>query len=167
MAASFQQEKVYQIPAANFFAELRSPHFWNTLNFVFRSENPTPGGYWYRFHHGVSMASWGEKLTVTVVALSPTATQVTVHSECGMPTQLIDWGKNKSNVNKVFAHLETCVRANVTPPPPPPYTVVSTAQNPLPAAPVAPVDNVCFCAGCGTRMLKTDRFCGTCGRKNG
>src|SRR5262249_2621791 len=45
---------------------------------------------------GVNVWSWGEKITITFVA----GNSLVVRNECTLPTQCIDWGKNKSNVRK-------------------------------------------------------------------
>jgi hypothetical protein len=64
----------------------------------------------------VSMSSWGEKVTVYVDAYN----QVSVTSQCLLPTQLIDWGKNKRNVNRFFGHLTALLQPSAFPPPAPP-----------------------------------------------
>ena len=50
---------------------------------------------------GFSFRSWGENVSVHV---DDTGT-VQVTSECSMPTQLVDYGKNKSNVTRFLAGL--------------------------------------------------------------
>jgi len=52
---------------------------------------------------GFSLFSWGENLHITVEDNG----NVTIKSECAMPTQLIDWGRNKKIVHKIFATLAT------------------------------------------------------------
>lgn len=69
-----------------------------------------------------SMWSWGEKITVHVDGYN----QVSMLSQCLLPTQLIDWGKNKRNVNRFFGHLTALLQ----PPQLPPYQ--SPAQFPPP-----------------------------------
>jgi hypothetical protein len=43
----------------------------------------------------MSLVSWGETLTVSLVA-----GQITVRSVCSWPLQIIDWGKNRQNVER-------------------------------------------------------------------
>ncbi len=106
MAAQFQDTKVYNYPIIYFLNELRSTRLCNELRLTLKSETPETDHIRFSFNHGVSMSSWGEKITVTVTPLSDSVTSLHIHSECGMPTQVIDWGKNKKNVNSLFSHLE-------------------------------------------------------------
>jgi len=52
---------------------------------------------------GFSLFSWGEKLHITIDDKG----NVTIKSESAMPTQLIDWGRNKKIVHKIFASMAT------------------------------------------------------------
>jgi hypothetical protein len=49
----------------------------------------------------VSWWSWGETFKVRVLSQ-----KVLVRSECALPTQRFDWGKNKENVTRFFDHLD-------------------------------------------------------------
>lgn len=66
------------------------------LGWDFTPEDPNH----FRATVPVNMASWGETLTVGLAA-----GQVTVRSACTMPFQLIDWGKNRQNVEQFLAHF--------------------------------------------------------------
>ena len=77
----------------------------SNLNVVIKSENNTNTGCWFRIHHGMSFVSYGEKITVTLTYLGEDKTQIDVVSECGMPTQIIDYGKNKKNVAAIFNYI--------------------------------------------------------------
>lgn len=48
-----------------------------------------------------SMSSWGERIQVWVKPES-LGTQVTVESRCRLGTQVIDWGRNRRNVNRLL-----------------------------------------------------------------
>ena len=48
--------------------------------------------------------SWGESLTATV-GFGPAGAVVTVHSISAMPTTLVDFGKNRKNVDRVLDAL--------------------------------------------------------------
>jgi len=49
---------------------------------------------------GVSFWSWGEKILVRLHEHGATVT-----SRCALVTQCFDWGKNRSNVRKLFAEF--------------------------------------------------------------
>lgn len=53
----------------------------------------------------ISWRSWGEELTVRVDP-GPDGTHVFVRSECEAPFQIIDWGKNRANVQLIILGLE-------------------------------------------------------------
>ena len=105
VAAKSQDSKFYLVPLSYFMEKLRAIGRSN-LNVKLVSENPEANGVtWFRIHHGFSFFSYGEKITVT---LSPRdgGTNVHILSECGMPTQIIDYGKNSRNVKAIFDYLE-------------------------------------------------------------
>lgn len=49
--------------------------------------------------------SWGENITVHFTELAPGSTRVEVMSKPSMPTTLVDWGKNRRNVDKILAAI--------------------------------------------------------------
>ena len=51
---------------------------------------------------GMNLWSWGENLTIYVDA----AGNVDVQSQCSFPLQLIDWGKNRRNCNRLLDAVE-------------------------------------------------------------
>ena len=53
----------------------------------------------------MNIRSWGEKVIVTFL---PNNT-ISVTSKCALPTQCLDWGKNKANINKFMAELRNHV----------------------------------------------------------
>lgn len=55
----------------------------------------------------VNLSSWGEKVRVEISYDGV----VTVRSECAMPWQCIDWGKNGDNVRKFFHQLTSQIPA--------------------------------------------------------
>ena len=147
------------------------------LNLTLKSENPSGDGVWFRIHHGMTMASYGEKITVT---LTPTANGTHVHilSECGLPTQLVDYGKNKSNVAVIFQYLEQGMQDAVTQPQAP-QQEVPAAPEPAPAQAAAqeptfapetvpapaPAPQFFFCKYCGKKLPVDAVFCTACGTK--
>lgn len=51
---------------------------------------------------GISMASWGEDITIHLNKLSATRTQMLIQSGAKVGTTLIDMGKNKKNVDNII-----------------------------------------------------------------
>ena len=122
------------------------------------------------------MKSYGEKITVTLTDLGGTATNVRIHSECGMPTQLMDLGKNMENVTYLFGFLTQGLPQVQYQPQPvrqpvqqpyqaqpavqQPYQAVRTQQQEQPQA-AGPK----FCFRCGAKLTPGAKFCTSCGGK--
>lgn len=153
MGAKHQEKRVYNVDYNAAVMAVRSMDK-SSLNIDLQSENPTPTGVWFRFLHGMSFKSYGEKITIT---LNRTAngTEVDILSECGMPTQFFDSGKNRQNVNNIFDFFGNAL-ANAPQP----------AAQPQPA-PQAPAVNgqFKFCSQCGTKASADSRFCASCGHR--
>ena len=160
MAAQYGQNYTINATMDQLINIFRSPAFAAPLNIKLKSENPSPSGIWFRFHHGMSWASYGEKITITLTPLSATTVLVQIHSECGMPTQVIDWGKNKSVVCNVYeqimAMLNSQAPAHNMPNPNPSYNA---------PAPQPQNNGTKFCFRCGTRLDASAAFCSHCGQK--
>lgn len=73
----------------------------------------------------ISWASWGENIRVDFVKLGPTRTQMIVKSGASVSTTLVDYGKNKKNVNKILSAVSTTL-ANY-----PPETAYNDATQPV------------------------------------
>ena len=73
----------------------------------------------------ISWTSWGENIRVDFVKLGPTRTQMIVKSGATVSTTLVDWGKNKKNVNKILSAVSTTL-ANY-----PPETAYNDAAQPV------------------------------------
>jgi hypothetical protein len=65
----------------------------------------------------MGLATWGENLTAHLRPL-PTGVEVTLSS--ALKFGLVDWGKNKRNIDKLFARIEQVLRDGPPPPPGPP-----------------------------------------------
>ncbi len=168
MARSFRSSKVYNAPVS-YFADMTRAIGGAGYNFKVTSENPTPTGVWFRIIHGMSAMSYGEKITVTITANGP-QTNVEVFSECGMPTQLVDGGKNASNVNLIFKYFESNLTSATAAAPvqqPAQPAPVQQAPQAVYSAPVQPVSRPKFCTKCGNRLGESDRFCTVCGNRIG
>lgn len=48
----------------------------------------------------ITLTSWGEKITITPFR-TQTGCSLQVKSECILPTQVFDWGKNEDNIQKL------------------------------------------------------------------
>lgn len=52
----------------------------------------------------VSLLSWGEDVTASI-GFGQRGSVVTLTSESSMPTQVVDWGRNRRNVERILGHL--------------------------------------------------------------
>lgn len=89
-------EEAFQIPPT-----LPPAIIWQALQHMGWSGSGTPDGMQFRVSSSVSWGSWGESIVVLRVA----ADRLQVRSECAMPTQVFDWGRNENNVKRFFATL--------------------------------------------------------------
>lgn len=188
MARQAEEERTY--PAnINRIADICRSIESAGIDMAFKSENPAEDGVWFRYHHKATFKSYGERITVTLSPL-PDGTRVHIHSECGMPTQLMDGGVNKKNVAGVFDFIERGLSAQdfVQPAPmpampPQPQPVFQETLSPEPAPvfqdfppepspameipepvqPSAPAFK--FCKYCGKKLSADARFCSGCGAK--
>ena len=153
MARSATDERIIDLPIELIIGRMRT--VGSESNFALRSENPTSTGVWFRVHHGASMASWGEKITVTLTPMGQ-QTKVNIFSECGMPTQLIDYGKNRKVVNYLFDFI---MRPGYGQP------VQNQDHVQQQAQPVQqPAAQARFCTACGKPITPGARFCIGCGK---
>ncbi len=106
MAANYVETRVYPAECQFLINQLGSPQFYTTQKLTYVGAVPIQSGCTLSFRHGFNLASYGETVRVTLLATGPATTQITIHSECDMPTQIIDWGQNKKNVHMIFQHLE-------------------------------------------------------------
>ena len=60
------------------------------------------GGVYFRFRQGVSLTSWGEDIEVHLYPCNDVQTVVDIVSKCSLPTQIVDWGKNSENINRIL-----------------------------------------------------------------
>lgn len=157
MAANHQNTYVLNSNINQICNVIRNHDFSSRLDLIFRSENPTQSGVWFRFHHGVSFSSWGEKITITLSYLNPVTTQLQIHSECGLPTQFIDWGKNKKIVNSIHDYILSCAV--------PQQMNMNAVQNVTHMQTQSQISKGSFCSNCGNAILPGSAFCAYCGQK--
>ena len=138
---------------------IRDSRFSQALRLELKSENPMADGVWYRFHHGTTFTSWGEKITITLKRINEVSTSLDIHSECGMPTQIIDWGKNRQNVCNIYEYIERELKRGAN------YAQAASALPNASATYVSSEATVSFCSQCGSRVTPNDNFCTKCGNK--
>lgn len=187
MARSAVDERIINMPIDVIIQQMRT--VGSESNFALRSENPTPTGVWFRVHHGVSFTSWGEKITVTLTPMGQ-QTKVNIFSECGMPTQLVDYGKNRKVVNYLFDFIMRASYgqpASMAPPQNPAYpqapqnqaypqqvpqnqaypqqATQNQAYSQQASQPIQqPAAQRRFCTNCGNQVAPGLKFCTMCGK---
>lgn len=70
---------------------------FNQLGWSYQMQSP----YQFSANTGFNFISFGETITVEIYSNS----MVKVESKCSSPIQLVDWGKNKQNVQVFFSQL--------------------------------------------------------------
>jgi hypothetical protein len=73
----------------------------------------TPQGLSFEIVMGLTWASFGESIVVTLVAPQ----RVRIRSECSSSTQIFDWGKNARNVRALVRGLRMAAQAALSRPP--------------------------------------------------
>ena len=63
------------------------------------------GGAILELSHGINLLSWGEDIKIDIYPCSEQQTVVEIVSECAMPTQIIDWGRNSTNIKEIMTYL--------------------------------------------------------------
>ena len=166
MAASYESSYVIGTDIESIREVVRDTGFSSALRLEMKSENPIADGVWYRFHHGTTFTSWGEKITITLGRVGEASTSLSIFSECALPTQVIDWGKNRKNVHNIFEYIEkqlaarnggVRVSASAAPSGTNAYASCdgNSSSDPTPR----------FCSKCGARVSAEDIFCAHCGNK--
>ena len=74
-------------------------------NFQIKQEHSTANGLFFLLKHGLSFRSNGETITVVLTSLGD-STNIEITSECAVPLQLVDWGKNADNVRDIINYLK-------------------------------------------------------------
>ena len=148
MAAQHSGSFVIQSSLAQVNALICDPAFAQNTGLTYANYTPLPNQVTFYYTTGVTFTSWGEEIQITIAAASAEQVLMTIHSECAMPTQIVDWGKNKENVTRITNYINQNIsRYTMTPPP---------------AAPAAPAQQ--FCQHCGNRV-QGGNFCPKCGQK--
>ena len=184
MAKRAEDRKTYNGVPMDYFVQKCRAIDGAGLNVNLKSENPGDNGsMWFRVHHGMTMTSYGEKITIT---LTPVANGTDVHilSECAMPTQLVDYGKNKQNCAAIFGYFDKGIQQIAAAPmtndrsmtyAQPQAGMMGQQPQPVPvpvvqpqvqqAAPQAAAQPFVFCVECGAKNDRSANFCMKCGAK--
>ena len=133
------------------------------LGISFISEAPRGDSVVFTLSHGYSARSYGENISVTLTP-QPNGTRVEVFSECAMPTQLFDLGKNEENVKGILNFLENGMPSGAPQPqfqqPPQIQPQMQPQPQPQPQRASTPK----FCGNCGAAAAPGARFCTQCGK---
>jgi hypothetical protein len=89
---------------------------------------------------GLSLRSWGERITICITEHQG---QTEVQVESTARWQLISWGKNQENVDRLFDHLHNCLPAGQ-----------QRAERGT---------NIGYCNHCGRQIYDNWDFCRACG----
>ncbi len=111
MAAEYTGQRFYPVPIDYFIQKSRMVGQAG-IKMRYASEVPIPNGVFIRMNKNMSWASWGEDIQVTLL-WAPNGTQVNIHSECTMPTQIIDFNSNKKNVDTLYSYFDSGLNAPV------------------------------------------------------
>ena len=147
MGAKHRETRVFPGPIDYYVNRLRNIYDAG-LQFGITGEQPAQNGIMITMTHGMTFSSWGEKILVTLTAQG-NQTEIEVFSECAMPTQLFDLGKNKENVAQILGYL-----ASGAPQPQQGY-----------AQPQRQAGGFGFCPNCGNALNTDGAFCPNCGAK--
>ncbi len=165
MAANHEATYTINATIHQLLAAIRDPAFCSRLNVSIQSESPTYNGVMFQFRHGVTFTSWGENVHITLTPVGPAVTNLQIRSECCMPTQIVDWGKNKQVVCNIYEYLvENVTRYPADAPQnmPPQYQPPAPQYQP---APQQPTSAPAFCCRCGNPLIPGGAFCSNCGTK--
>ena len=179
MGANYRKNQLVTASVEQLVEIIKSQEFSTKLELEFKEEGPAENGVWFQFYHGVSFVSWGEQIYILLSPVNQYQVNVDIVSRCDIPEQERDWGKNKKNVEGLFAYFEKTLAQRaamltqvgmavpqpvyVNPVPVVQAPVVQPAPIVQPA--VTPVYSANFCGNCGKPITPGTRFCVNCGMK--
>ena len=115
--AYHQQTEMFNLNGGSLYSLVKSG--FAELGWKVTIDNPS----YLEASASLNLASWGEKISVSIEGMT-----ATIVSKCLLPTQCVDWGKNKKNVMmllKTLRKLEHFENAKLSP------TSVSNGISPL------------------------------------
>ena len=137
-------------------ALLRDPSMQILLRIDLFGEMPSGAGILFRFRHGTSFTSWGEIITIYLTPVDNSSVRVDISSECSAPTQIIDWGKNRENIDMILNYISGNLAR---------FANVSAEPAAAPASEPGAASGVKYCSSCGTKLDAASAFCSNCGAK--
>ena len=105
MAAKYEQQFILNYNIDPLYHLVSSMNFVQDLKLNLLLNSREPQNCCLRYDHGMSMSSWGEEITMLLTPMNAGTTCVSIRSECTMPTQIIDWGKNKKMVMNIYDYI--------------------------------------------------------------
>ena len=140
MGASHSGSFMVQSSLAQVNALICDPIFAQQNGLTFVNYVPFPNQVTFNFSSGVTFTSWGEDVQISISSTGPNQVMMMVNSVCSMPTQVVDWGKNAENVNRIANYVLMNIGR---------YTMAPAQQ---------------FCQHCGAQV-NGGTFCPKCGQK--
>lgn len=105
MAAKYRQSISLNASVEQILAVIKNMDFFKKFNIDYNGEDHTSAGVVFKFDHGITATSWGEKITITITSVSPQQIGIEVFSKCSNPLQVFDWGKNKQIVCGILDYI--------------------------------------------------------------
>ncbi len=164
MAAKQYKGKTYNVPAHILTNIVKSQNFISATALTVTSFDDYM--MTYRFKHGISLSSWGETVTIQITRMAENVTNMNVISECALPTQLVDWGKNTENINKIYNYMDRAVPVAMSAPAAQ-NAVPPQGYNQRPPMMNHQTNEVKRCVNCGAQLMNGAVFCTACGSKVG
>ncbi len=151
LAANHTETYMLNINIQTIYGILGDPRFYEGYKLTFLSSAPVQNGAKYRYSTNVNFSSWGEYIDIDAIFINDNTTQITIKSECAVPTQFVSWGKNKKNVTDLYNYLVSALSG-----------YINTVNTPPQAAPQNSVQPK-FCIHCGAPLGGAAKFCQNCG----
>ena len=152
MAANHTETYTLNVNIQTIYGILGDLRFYEGYKLTFLSSSPIQNGAKYRCSTNVNFSSWGEYIDIDVFFVNENTTQITIKSECAMPTQFVAWGKNKKNVTDIYNYLLSALSGC--------QNVVNNPPQPAPQTSGQPK----FCIYCGAPLNTSAKFCQNCGK---
>ena len=91
MAANHTETYTLNVNIQSIYEILGDPRFYEGYKLTFLSSAPVQNGAKYRCSTNVNFSSWGEYIDIDALFVNENTTQITIKSECAMPTQFEIW----------------------------------------------------------------------------
>ena len=156
MGAKYEGRFIFNYNINLLYQLLTDIKFLMDMNFSINVNNYQPQTCLMRYNHSMTFTSWGEKITILLTALNDSQTSVSIESKCMLPTQIIDYGKNRKNVDQINAYIVQNIGA---------FTMNQQHSTSQQYAPYPNSQSV-YCWNCGCALsVNSGNFCSCCGAK--